>query len=137
MIIGIPKEIKREEKRVAITPEGVSALVGHGHRVIIETGAGLGSGMSNEAYQKAGAEVLGKAFLYLKSSAEHLDYPWDFAQSYNLAVRDIGHVTLAEKGEQMMLAKAVYVHVLHDDHFIVFFAEYGPLQDFSCVLPVA
>ena len=61
MIIGIPKEIKREEKRVAITPEGVSALVVHGHRVIIELGAGLGSGMSNEAYQKAGAEVLGDA----------------------------------------------------------------------------
>ncbi len=58
MIIGIPKEIKREEKRVAITPEGVSALVLHEHRVLIESGAGLGSGMTDDAYQKAGAEVM-------------------------------------------------------------------------------
>jgi alanine dehydrogenase len=58
MNIGIPKEIKKEEKRVAMTPEGVSALVLHGHRVIIESGAGLGSGMSDEKYLKAGAEVV-------------------------------------------------------------------------------
>ncbi len=58
MIVGIPKEIKREEKRVAITPEGVSALGLHGHRVIIESGAGIGSGISDEAYRRGGAEVL-------------------------------------------------------------------------------
>jgi alanine dehydrogenase len=57
MIIGIPKEIKREEKRVAITPEGVSALRLHEHRVLIESGAGIGSGMTDEAYRSAGAEV--------------------------------------------------------------------------------
>jgi alanine dehydrogenase len=57
MIIGIPKEIKREEKRVAITPEGVMALFLHGHRLIIETEAGVGSGISDGAYRKAGAEI--------------------------------------------------------------------------------
>jgi alanine dehydrogenase len=61
MVIGIPREIKREEKRVAITPEGVSALVLHGHRVMVEAGAGLGSGIPDRAYEKAGAEVLGDA----------------------------------------------------------------------------
>ena len=58
MIIGIPKEIKREEKRVAMTPEGVSALVLHGHRVLVQEGAGAGSGMPDEAYRRAGAEIL-------------------------------------------------------------------------------
>lgn len=69
MVIGIPMEIKREEKRVAITPAGVSALVLHGHRVIIEAGAGLGSGISDRAYEKAGAELLGDADM-LWSEAE-------------------------------------------------------------------
>ena len=43
MVIGIPKEIKVEETRVAITPSGVAALVAHGHEVLIETHAGVGS----------------------------------------------------------------------------------------------
>ena len=58
MIIGIPKEIKAEENRVAITPSGVAALAAHGHRVVIETQAGAGSGLSDEAYGAAGAHVL-------------------------------------------------------------------------------
>ena len=58
MIVGIPKEIKTEEKRVAMTPEGVSALVLHGHRVLVQEGAGVGSGMLDEAYRRAGAEVV-------------------------------------------------------------------------------
>ena len=45
MVIGIPKEIKDEENRVAITPTGVSAAISHGHQVLVEKGAGLGSGM--------------------------------------------------------------------------------------------
>ena len=58
MIVGIPKEIKTEEKRVSMTPEGVSALVLHGHRVLVQKEAGLGSGMSDEAYRRGGAEVV-------------------------------------------------------------------------------
>ncbi|MEW6442032.1 MAG: alanine dehydrogenase [bacterium] len=61
MIIGIPREIKREEKRVGMTPEGVSALVLHGHRVLVEQGAGLGSGMQDVDYRRAGAEILPSA----------------------------------------------------------------------------
>jgi alanine dehydrogenase len=59
MIVAIPKEIKTEEKRVSMTPEGVSALVLHGHRVLVQEGAGVGSGMWDDAYRRAGAEVLG------------------------------------------------------------------------------
>ncbi len=61
MIVGVPKEIKTEEKRVAMTPSGVSALVAHGHKVVIEKSAGVGSGITDEAYVRAGAKILPKA----------------------------------------------------------------------------
>ncbi len=57
MIVGIPKEIKEEENRVAITPTGVSAFVSHGHRVLVEKGAGFGSGILDRSYESAGASV--------------------------------------------------------------------------------
>lgn len=58
MIIGIPTEIKDGEKRVAATPAGVHALVSDGARVLVQRGAGLGSGISDEQYALAGAELL-------------------------------------------------------------------------------
>ncbi len=57
MIVGIPKEIKNHEYRVAISPSGVLALKKHGHEVLIENNAGLGAGFSNEAYLQAGASI--------------------------------------------------------------------------------
>nr|PZN03515.1 MAG: alanine dehydrogenase [Bacillota bacterium] len=61
MIVGVPKEIKPQENRVAITPAGVDALVRAGHKVLIEKGAGEGSGIYDEDYQKAGAEIMPSA----------------------------------------------------------------------------
>ncbi len=61
MIVGIPKEIKNNENRVAITPAGVTALVQNGHTVRIETNAGLGSGFTNEDYTAVGAEIVATA----------------------------------------------------------------------------
>lgn len=58
MIIGVPKEIKNGEKRVAVTPQGVDALVAHHHRVLVVKGAGSGSGFSDREYEKAGAKVV-------------------------------------------------------------------------------
>ena len=58
MIIGVPKEIKNNENRVAITPPGVASFVGTGHRVLIENEAGIGSNFTNEDYVKAGAEIV-------------------------------------------------------------------------------
>ncbi|ASS75032.1 alanine dehydrogenase [Tumebacillus algifaecis] len=58
MNVGIPKEIKNNENRVAITPAGVEALRINGHNVFIETSAGIGSGFTNEDYQNAGAVIL-------------------------------------------------------------------------------
>lgn len=57
MIVGVAKEIKKHEYRVAITPEGVRELRADGHCVIVEASAGEGSGFSDEDYQGAGAEV--------------------------------------------------------------------------------
>ncbi len=57
MIIGVPKEIKIEEFRVGITPVGARELVRGGHAVLVETGAGAGSGFSDDEYRKAGAEI--------------------------------------------------------------------------------
>lgn len=67
MIIGVPKEIKVHEYRVAIIPDGVSRLVENGHAVLIEKGAGLGSGISDEEFAAAGAELVLKDELFLKS----------------------------------------------------------------------
>ena len=58
MIIGIPKEIKNNEFRVSATPSGVHAYVSAGHPVLVEKNAGLGSGISNEDYIKAGAQII-------------------------------------------------------------------------------
>ncbi len=57
MRIGIPKEIKTLENRVAMTPGGVESLVRRGHEVVVEAGAGLGSGLSDEEYTAAGARL--------------------------------------------------------------------------------
>ncbi|WP_017260136.1 alanine dehydrogenase [Pedobacter arcticus] len=58
MIIGIPKEIKNNENRVAITPAGVKSFVDQNHRVYIQKSAGEGSGFSDDEYRNAGAQLL-------------------------------------------------------------------------------
>src|SRR4030042_431760 len=57
MVIGVPKEIKPEENRIAIVPGGVETLVHKGHKVLIEKGAGNGSGFSDDEYKKAGDQI--------------------------------------------------------------------------------
>ncbi len=61
MKIGIPSEVKVDEYRVAITPSGVRELVGHGHSVVIEKGAGEGSAISDAQYTEQGAKMLNDA----------------------------------------------------------------------------
>ena len=61
MIIGIPKEVKIRESRVACTPAGVRYLSDAGHRILVQNGAGEGSGFSDTEFRKAGAEVLSSA----------------------------------------------------------------------------
>lgn len=61
MRIGVPKEIKLAENRVAMTPNGVKEYVARGHEVFVEEGAGLGSGFKCEEYKKAGAKMVKQA----------------------------------------------------------------------------
>ncbi|MEP2945859.1 MAG: alanine dehydrogenase [Lentilitoribacter sp.] len=61
MRVGCPKEIKNHEYRVGLTPSSVREYVAHGHDVLIETGAGLGIGADDAAYQAAGAKIVGEA----------------------------------------------------------------------------
>ncbi len=58
MLIGVPKEIKTQEFRVGMTPAGVQTLVNGGHKVIVERSAGVGSGLSDDSYAAAGAEIV-------------------------------------------------------------------------------
>lgn len=57
LFIGLPKETHLEEKRISLTPDAVSALVSHGHRIVIETGAGDGSNYSDNEFSEAGAKI--------------------------------------------------------------------------------
>src|SRR3989441_11848700 len=61
MIVGVPKEIKAAEHRVALVPAGVESLVGDGHSVLVEQGAGIGSGFADEAYRVAGGTLVPRA----------------------------------------------------------------------------
>ena len=67
MIIGVPKEIKNNEYRVAATPEGVKSLIQRGHEVIVGESAGVGSGFPDEAYKKVGAKIGDTNDVYQKS----------------------------------------------------------------------
>ncbi|MGN6743948.1 MAG: alanine dehydrogenase, partial [Amnibacterium sp.] len=57
MLIGVPTEVKNNEDRVAVTPSGAHELIGRGHRVLVQRGAGEGSGYSDAEYEMAGAEL--------------------------------------------------------------------------------
>ncbi len=61
MLIGVPKEIKDDEYRVALTPAGAEMLTNAGHELLVEKSAGLGSGFTDDFYQNAGAEIVGTA----------------------------------------------------------------------------
>jgi alanine dehydrogenase len=82
LIVGVPKEIKRDEYRVALLPVGAEELTRAGHRVLVEQGAGLGSGLPDDAYRRSGAqlvpsaaEVFGQSDLVLKVK-EPLESEW-------------------------------------------------------------
>ncbi len=61
MLIGVPKEVKIEEHRVGLVPGSVRELVHHGHKVVVESGAGAGIGFADEQYEAAGAGILARA----------------------------------------------------------------------------
>ena len=102
MIIGLPKEIKNNEYRVALTPAGTMELVKQGHVVLVEKGAGLGSGFSDEDYAETGAklveveEVFAKADLIVKVK-EYLESEYQYLRE-----------------DQMVFT---YLHIANDEPF--------------------
>ena len=68
MLIGVPKEIKTREYRVGLTPSSVRELVAQGHKVMVETNAGIGIGASDAEYTRAGAEIAASAAEVFKAS---------------------------------------------------------------------
>ena len=60
-VVGVPGEVKDQERRVSMQPDGVAELVHHGHEVVVQEGAGEGSGFGNEEYEAAGARIAGSA----------------------------------------------------------------------------
>lgn len=89
MIIGVPKEIKSEENRVAITPIGVSALAGRGHTVLVERQAGLGSKISDDAYREAGAKIVNSASKIWEDAEMILKVKEPLAQEYKYLRKDL------------------------------------------------
>ena len=61
MLVGVPKEVKNHEYRVGLTPESVNEVVHHGHRVLVQSGAGIGIGATDDDYANAGAEIVAEA----------------------------------------------------------------------------
>ena len=58
MIVGVPKEIKTNENRIALVPAGAEVLTSDGHEVLVETGGGEGSGFPDQAFEDAGAKIV-------------------------------------------------------------------------------
>jgi alanine dehydrogenase len=102
MIVGVPKEIKVHESRVAITPEGVSEFVHAGHSVIIEDKAGVGSSITNEDFMTAGATMPGAVPVASTYALTNATLP------FALSLANLGWKAACEKDES--LAKGLNVH---------------------------
>jgi alanine dehydrogenase len=88
MIIGVPKEIKNNENRVALTPAGAQELIKRGHTVYVETNAGEGSGFSNEEYVKAGAKMIPTATEVFSLAEMIMKVKEPIEQEYKLIKKD-------------------------------------------------
>jgi alanine dehydrogenase len=88
MIIGVPKEIKNNENRVALTPAGTQELVKRGHTVYVQTTAGSGSGFSDEEYSKAGAKMIGAAAEVYKLADMIIKVKEPIEQEYKLIKKE-------------------------------------------------
>jgi alanine dehydrogenase len=84
MIIGVPKEIKNNENRVALTPAGVAEIKKYGHTVYLQASAGFGSGFSDEAYISAGATILPTIEAVYETAEMIIKVKEPIAQEYNL-----------------------------------------------------
>jgi alanine dehydrogenase len=88
MIVGVPKEIKNNEYRVAVVPSGVRTLVENGHRVIVQKSAGEGAGISDAEYLAAGASIISNPEAIFKEAEMIVKVKEPLPQEYNLLQKD-------------------------------------------------
>jgi len=107
MIIGVPKEIKNNENRVALTPAGTQELVKRGHTVNVQHDAGAGSGFSNEAYVSAGARIINTAAEVFSAAEMIIKVKEPIEQEYKLIKKDQLVFTYFHFASYEPLAKAM------------------------------
>lgn len=107
MIIGVPKEIKSQEDRVALTPAGADALVRAGHRVLIETNAGNGSGFNDEDYVSLGAEIIDTPSSLWEQSEMILKVKEPLESEYGYFKKDLIIFTFLHLAAEPELTKAL------------------------------
>jgi alanine dehydrogenase len=134
MIIGVPKEIKQDEYRVAMTPAGVEELTHGGHRVLIERGAGQGSGITDDDYRQNGAEIIDgpkaifeQAQLIVKVK-EPLAPEWPLLRSGQI-VFTYFHFAASEELTKAVLATGVTA--------LAYETLRGPRGDLPCLTPMS
>lgn len=107
MIIGIPKEIKNNENRVAITPSGVSYLKSGGHEVLVEQNAGVGSGFTDEEYVVAGAKIIESAAQVWNTAEMIIKVKEPLASEYQYFRKGLILFTYLHLAAERELAKAL------------------------------
>ncbi|AXE37398.1 alanine dehydrogenase [Acidipropionibacterium virtanenii] len=110
MRIGVPAEVKDNEFRVAITPAGVHALVGHGHQVCVESGAGVGSGIGDAEYLAAGAVLSDDAATVWTDAEMVLKVKEPVAAEYDLLHEGLLLFTYLHLAADKPLAEALLRH---------------------------
>lgn len=107
MIIGIPREIKNNENRVALTPAGTEQFVQQGHKVLIEVNAGLGSGYTDEEYRNAGAQIESSADVVWNQSEMVLKVKEPLPEEYRYFRKDLILFTYLHLAAEPELTKAL------------------------------
>jgi len=107
MIIGVPKEIKDNENRVAAIPAGVQGLVSHGHTVLVQKGSGAGSGIGDQAYEAAGAKIVTTARQVFKEAELVLKVKEPLPAEYDLLQPDQVLFTYLHLAPDVELTKAI------------------------------
>ncbi len=115
MIIGVPKEIKANENRVALVPAGAETLVADGHKVLVERAAGVGSGFGDDAFERAGATIVpnasdlwAKAEMILKVK-EPVESEWPFLRAAQLVFTYFHFAASEELTRAVMKARAIAI----------------------------
>ncbi|MGE5850778.1 MAG: alanine dehydrogenase [Candidatus Methylomirabilota bacterium] len=107
MIVGVPKEIKDNENRVAAIPAGVQALVARGHKVLVQRGAGAGSGISDQAFEAAGAKIVATARQVFKDAELILKVKEPLPPEYDLLRPNQVLFTYLHLAPDLELTKAI------------------------------